>query len=292
MDFWQNDFWIILSGSLVAMSCALLGCFLVLRKMAMVGDAISHSVLPGIVIAFFLSGSLSSWTVMIGATSLGLLTTLIIEFLNKRGGIQADAAIGLTFTFLFAVGVIMIAMNSGNLHIDQDCVLHGEIAYIPLDTGTVINGIEIPRQPMILGSLFLVVLTILIFGYRGLFLTTFDPEYSDAIGMRTNFWHYLLMGAVSFATVVAFESVGAILVVAFLIVPAATAYLLTDHLPTMLVISCIVGILSAASGYYLAVFLDGSIAGAISTMMGVFFTLAFLLAPRHGFIARRMAGNS
>jgi len=259
--------------------------------MAMVGDAISHSVLPGIVIAFFISGSLSSWTVMIGATTLGILTTFIIEFLQKRGGVQADAAIGLTFTFLFAVGVILIAANSGNLHIDQDCVLHGEIAYIPLDTGTVIQGIEIPRQPMILGVLFLAVVSFLLIGYRGLFLTTFDPEYSDAIGMQTSVWHYLLMAAVSLATVVSFESVGAILVVAFLIVPAATAYLVTDHLPSMLILSCVFGVLASASGYYLAVFLDGSIAGAISTMMGVFFFLVFFFAPRYGFIARRMAGS-
>ncbi len=289
MDFWFNDFWIILCGSLVAMSCAILGCFLILRKMAMVGDAISHSVLPGIVVAFFLSGSLSSWTVMLGATSLGLLTTFIIEMLNKRGGVQADAAIGLTFTFLFAVGVILIAANSGNLHIDQDCVLHGEIAYIPLDIGTTIAGIEIPRQAIILSVLFFVISTLVYLGYRGLFLTTFDPEYADAIGVKTTTWHYLLMAAVSLATVVSFESVGAILVVAFLIVPAATAYLLTDHFPSMLLLSCVVGILSSFTGYYLAVYLDGSIAGAISTMMGVFFSLAFLFAPKHGYLAKRLS---
>lgn len=281
----MNAFWIILTASLVSTCCALLGCFLVLRKMAMVGDAISHAVLPGIVVAFFLSGSLSSTEVLVGATVLGLVCTFLIEFLDKKLGVQADAAIGLVFTFLFAVGVIMIStMASGNLHLDQDCVLHGEIAYVPLDTWTTVSGTNLgPRPVWILGGMLLLIIGFIVAGYRGLFLTTFDPDYAVAIGVSTTFWHYLLMGAVSMTTVVSFESVGAILVVAFLVTPAATAYLLTDNLKMMFVLSILVGILASVGGYYLAVFLDGSIAGAITTVMGILFLLTFLFAPKYGY---------
>src|SRR5690554_6833283 len=129
----MNDFWIILTGVLVALNCGLLGCFLILRKMAMIGDAISHAVLPGIVLAFLFTGSRDSVTMLIGAGSLGVLTTFLIEFFHKRGKLQTDASIGVTFTFLFAVGVILISVFAGKVDLDQDCVLYGEIAYVPLD---------------------------------------------------------------------------------------------------------------------------------------------------------------
>jgi len=254
----------------------------------MIGDAISHAVLPGIVIAFFLSGSISSITVLVGASLMGILCTFLIEVFNKKAGVQADAAIGMVFTFLFAIGVILIAAFADNIHLDQDCVLHGEIAYVPLDlpeTGTFLD--HAPRQVWILGSVLLLLLTFLKIGYKGLFLTTFDTEYAISIGISTTFWHYLLMAAVSLTTVVSFESVGAILVVAFLIVPAATAYLLTDKLPTMLILSSLFGILASIGGYYLAVLLDGSIAGAISTVMGILFALILIFSPTQGLLAKR-----
>ncbi len=284
----MNAFWIILAASLVSICCALLGCFLILRKISMIGDAISHAVLPGIVIAFFLSGSISSLTVLVGASLMGIFCTFLIEVFHKKAGVQADAAIGMIFTFLFAIGVILIAAFADNIHLDQDCVLHGEIAYIPLDlpeTGTFLD--HAPRQVWILGTVLLLILAFIKIGYKGLFLTTFDTEYATSIGISTTFWHYVLMAAVSLTTVVSFESVGAILVVAFLIVPAATAYLLTDKLPTMLLLSSLFGILASIGGYYLAVFLDGSIAGAISTVMGILFALVFIFSPTQGLLAKR-----
>ena len=286
----MNAFWIILTASLVACCCALLGCFLILRKISMIGDAISHAVLPGIVIAFFISGSFASLPVLIGASLMGLVCTFLIEFFHKKANIQADAAIGMIFTFLFAIGVILIAAYASNLHLDQDCVLHGEILYVPLDkpiTGTFLD--YAPRQVWILSAVLVLILAMIRIGYKGLFLTTFDPEYATAIGVSTVFWHYLLMSAVSLTTVVSFESVGAILVVAFLIVPAATAYLLTDDLVKMLFLSCIVGILSSISGYYLSVLLNGSVAGAIAAMMGVFFGLALFFAPTQGVLTKKWA---
>lgn len=284
----MNAFWIILTGSLVAVSCALLGCYLILRKMAMVGDAISHAVLPGIFIAFLLAGTLSSVPMLIGAACFGVLCTALIEFFHKQGKLASDAAIGLVFTFLFAVGVILISMYAGQVDIDQDCVLYGEIAYIPLDVWITESGTNLgPIAVWTMGIVLLLICAIILFGYKGLFITTFDPAFATALGISTSFWHYLLMSAVSLTTVVAFESVGAILVVAFLIGPAATAYLLTNKLSTMLILASLIGILAAIGGYYLAVLINGSIAGAMAAVVGLLFGLALLFSPLHGIIGKR-----
>jgi len=273
----MDAFWIILAGTLVAIPCGLLGCYLILRKMAMVGDAISHAVLPGIVIAFFVSGSREPISMLLGAGILGIVTTFLIEFFHSKARLQTDAAIGVTFTWLFALGVILISVFAGQVDLDQDCVLYGEIAYVPIDLWITNSGqIMGPRVIYIMGMVFLVVLLFIIFGYKELFLTTFDPGFASATGISVALWHYLLMGAVSFTTVGAFESVGAILVVAFLIVPPATAYLLTEDFKTMMLITSLLGFIISFLGYHLAVWLDGSIAGAMSVVAGVLFGAAFL----------------
>lgn len=282
----MNAFWIILTGSLVAVTCGLLGCFLILRKMAMVGDAIAHAVLPGIVIAFLISGG-HSIPVLIGAAAFGILTTFIIQYLQNIGKLQGDAAIGLTFTFLFALGVILIAAYAGQIDLDQDCVLHGEIAYVPLDTLITTGGTNLgPTAIWILGAVFLIVLIFVFIGYKGLMLTTFDPAYALSIGISTTVWHYLLMTMVSITTVVSFESVGAVLVVAFLVGPPAIAYLFTDRLAVMLLLSSIAGIIAAAGGYYLAAYINGSIAGAMTVILGIEFIFAFIFAPKYGLLGK------
>ncbi len=285
----MNDFYIILTASLVASSCALLGCYLILRKMAMVGDAISHAVLPGIVLAFLISGSRDSFTMLIGAGLIGIFTTFLIEFFHKKAKLQTDAAIGVTFTWLFAVGVVLISLFAGKVDLDQDCVLYGEIAYVPLDVIIAGSGESLgPRAIYIMGFVLIGILIFIKIGYKELFLTTFDPAYASAIGISTTLWHYLLMGAVSVTTVASFESVGAILVVALLIAPAATAYLLTDDFRWMLLIACGVGILASIGGYYFAVWLDGSIAGAIGAMCGVLFGIAMVFSPTHGLLFKKL----
>ncbi len=286
----SDAFWIIITGALVASSCALLGCFLVLRKMSMIGDAISHAVLPGIVIAFLISGSRSSLPMLIGAALVGVLTTFLIEFISKKAKMQNDAAIGLVFTFLFAVGIILLTLFADQMDIDADCVLHGEILFVPLDllvTGTFLDSI--PRKIWILLIVFIIVISVLSLGYKGFFITTFDPFYAVSIGVSTVIWHYLLMTMVSLVTVVSFESVGAILVVAFLVIPAAIAYLFTDSLLRMLGIAVFVGILSSITGFYLSKYLDSSIPGAMTSMLGLFFLLSFLLAPKYGLFSRKFS---
>ena len=253
------------------MTSGLLGCYLVLRKMSMVGDAISHAVLPGIAVAFLLSGSRSSVPMLIGAAAFGMLCTWMIEVFTKKARVQEDASIGISFTWLFAIGVILITFFADQVDLDQECVLYGEIAFIGFET-----WLSVPVAVWTLGGLFLAIIAFLYFGYKGLYITTFDPEYAATLGISVATWHYLLMGAVSVTTVFTFESVGAILVVAFLIVPAATAYLLTRKLLHMLLLSAGIGIIAAITGYYLAVWINASISGSMVVVLGVLFALAFV----------------
>lgn len=285
MQLTYDDITILITGSLIAISCALLGSFLMLRRMALAGDAIAHAVLPGIVIAFLLSGSRSSPFMIAGAATLGLFTTFTIEVLQKKARLQADASIGLTFTFLFAIGVILLSLLAGKVDLDQDCVLYGELAYVPLDVWVTASGNVLgPRALFITAILLMLLISILGIFWRPLLLTTFDPSYAAALGVNTAIYHYLLMGSVSVTTVVSFELVGAILVVALLIVPPATAYLLTDNFKQLLLLACVTGVLSVTGGYYFAAMADASIAGAIAVANGLLFLMAFLFSPRYGLV--------
>ena len=281
----MNSFWILLTGALVAASCGLLGCFLILRRMAMLGDAISHAVLPGIVIAFLWSGSRETLPMLLGAGALGLVTVLLVQML-RQGGVKHDAAIGVSFTALFSVGVILVSLYASQVDLDLDCVLYGEIAYVPWDTWQW-AGMEMgPRAVWGLGGVFLLSLLVICLFYKQFKVCAFDPAMAAAVGIPVTLFHYLLMGLVSLTTVASFESVGAILVVAMLVVPAATAYLLTDKLHVMLIESVAIGILSSILGYALATWLDSSIAGAITTVAGLFLLLAFLFSPRYGLVVK------
>jgi manganese/zinc/iron transport system permease protein len=279
----MNAFWIILTATLVSTSCSLLGCFLILRRMALMGDAISHAVLPGIVVAFLVSGSRDSLPMVIGAGLLGVFSTFLIEFFQKKAKLQTDASIGVTFTWLFAIGVVLISLFAGKVDLDQDCVLYGEIAYVPLDTLLFFdNTLSLPKAVLVMGSVLLVIVITLVLFYKQLLITSFDSAFAAVVGFSVSLWHYVLMALVSTATVASFESVGAILVVALLIVPPATAYLLTDDFKKMLLISCAVGTVASLLGYYLAVVMDGSIAAAIATVSGILFAVVLLFSPSHG----------
>ncbi|MBO8163271.1 MAG: metal ABC transporter permease [Brevibacillus sp.] len=281
----MNSLWIILTGSLVAASCGLLGCFLILRRMAMLGDAISHAVLPGIVIAFLWSGSRDTLPMLLGAGTLGLITVLLVQLLHQNG-VKSDAAIGITFTSLFSVGVILVSLYTQQVDLDLDCVLYGEIAYVPWDTWEW-NGMDMgPRAVWGLSGVFLLSLLLIGLFYKQFKVCAFDPAMAAAVGIPVMLFHYLLMGLVSLTTVASFESVGAILVVAMLVVPGATAYLLTDKLHVMLILSMAIGVISSVFGYGLAAWLDSSIAGAMTTVAGALFLLAFLLSPRYGVVVK------
>lgn len=281
----MDSFWIILSASFVSISCSLLGAFLMLRKMSMVGDAISHSVLPGIVIAFLITQSFNSVFMLLGAAVFGILATVLIEYFNKIGRVQEDAAIGVTYTWLFALGVILISVFANSTDLDQDCILYGEIIYIPLEEWITSSGIYLgPVKVWILGIVTIIVVLFVVVFFRKLFLMSFDPDFGTAIGISISLWHYIFMSMVSFVTVSSFEAVGAILVIAFMIIPPATVYLFTDSLKKLLVFSSLLGIASSTIGYYLAVWSNTSVSGLIVCVMGLFFFLALFFSPNHGIL--------
>jgi len=251
----------------------------------MVGDAISHAVLPGIVIAFLLSGSRDTIFMLTGAIVFGLLTVYLIS-LFRNSGVQDDAAIGVVFTALFAIGVVLVSLYTRQVHIDLDHVLYGEIAYAPWNILS-IGGFELgPQSVWLVGSILLVNIIVISLFYKQFKICSFDPVMAAALGIPVVFFHYLLMTLVSVTTVVSFDSVGAILVVGMLIVPAATAYLLTEQLSKMIIISCIIGVACSVFGYYVATMLDASIAGCMIAVAGFLFTLALFFSPSHGVISK------
>ncbi|MGN7455180.1 metal ABC transporter permease [Paenibacillus pasadenensis] len=281
------DFWILLTGSLAAVSCAILGCFLILRRMALIGDAISHSVLPGIVIAYMVSGSRGSILMLVAAAIMGLLCVFLIQWFNQRG-IQSDASIGVVFTALFAIGVVLVSLNARQVDLDLDCVLYGEIAYAAWNT-LQIGGVDLgPRSVWLLGGTLLLVLAVIGTFYKQFKLCAFDPMLAAAVGIPAALFHYLLMGLVSVATVSSFESVGAILVVGLLVIPPSAAYLLTDRLGVMIGLSALIGVASTVLGYALAVRLDASIAGCIVVAAAALFAASFLLSPKHGLLSAKL----
>ncbi|MBA2443444.1 MAG: metal ABC transporter permease [Rubrobacter sp.] len=279
------DFVIIVTGVLVAVPCALLGTLLVLRQMSMMGDAISHAVLPGIVFAFFVTGSLGPLASLVGAGIFGFLCAVLVEALKNTGRVKEDSSIGIVFTALFALGAFLISRFARDVHLDLQHVLFGEIAFAPLNTLTV-GGVDLgPTGFWTLG-----IVTVLAGGlvaalYKELKLSTFDPGLAAAAGFSPVLVHYLLVGTVSVTVVGAFDAVGAILVVAFLIVPSATAYLLTDKLSYMMGLAVLFGVVSAVSGYYVSAAMNLSIAGMMAVMTGALFTLALLLSPSRGLVA-------
>lgn len=264
----MTDLWIIATGCLAASSCAIVGVFLVLRRLAMLGDAISHSVLLGIVLAFLFSSSRSIPIMLLGATLVGLLTAFLTNILNQHGKLQEDASIGVTFTWLFAVGVILISAYAGQIDLDQECVLYGELAFTPLDTIS-IGAIDIgPRSFWTLLVVLVICCVTILFGYRSLKVSCFDKILAASLGISVTFWHYCLMTLVSLTTVASFEAVGAILVVALLVIPANTAYLFAKSLPMMLLLAVVFANFSTIGGYYLAVYFDASIAASIAMVSG------------------------
>ncbi|WP_018465706.1 metal ABC transporter permease [Calidithermus timidus] len=282
------DVVIILTAILVSTASALLGSFLVLRRMALMSDAISHAVLPGIVLAFWISGGERATAVaLLGAAAAGLLTVTLVEWLTRTGRIKNDAAIGLVFPALFSLGVLAVSLYFRNVHLDLDAVLYGEIAYAPFNTLEAFGLNLGPESLWIMGSLALLNLLFVLLFYKELKLSTFDAGLAAALGFAPGALHYALMSLVSLTAVGAFQSVGAILIVAFLIIPPATAYLLTQRLPVMIGLAVLVGTASSVVGYALAILLDASIAGMMATVAGLLFILAWLFSPVDGVITAR-----
>ena len=277
---------ILLITAVTAAACALVGAFLVLRKTAMLSDAISHAILPGIVLAYFQTENLASPLLLVAAAATGVLTVGLIEALGQTRLVKQDAAIALVFPALFSVGVVLISRYASGVHLDTDAVLLGDPAFAWIERVTV-GGRDLgPQALWLMGVVLAVVVAFVATFYKELKISTFDPALAAALGLAPGLVHYALMSLVSVVAVGAFDVVGSILVVALMIAPPAAAWLLTDRLPVLLGWSVALGVASAAGGYGLARGLDVSIAGAMAVMAGILFAACFALAPDRGLVAQ------
>lgn len=289
---WTLDGWIVLTGVLAAVAAALLGNFLVLRRMSMLGDAISHAVLPGLAAAFFLTGERSSWPMFVGAVVVGLLTALFTEWVHRYGEVDEGAALGVVFTSLFAVGLVMIVQAADRVDLDPGCVLYGAIEMTPLDTLQV-AGFEVPRVVVVLSVVLLINVLYVSLLFKELRIAAFDPGLATTSGFPSWAMHYSLMTLVAVTAVASFEAVGNILVVAMLVTPAAAARLLTDRLSVMVLFSAVIAAASAVLGHAGAITIPGwfgyrstTTAGMMAVAVGGLFTLALLFAPQQGLLPK------
>jgi manganese/zinc/iron transport system permease protein len=280
--FWQ------VTGVLAATAaaCAILGAFLVLRRMALLTDAIGHVLLLGIVLAFLLTHDLQSPLLVVGAAAIGLVTVALVEAATKSRAVKEDAAIGLVFPALFALGVILTTFYARNTHLDIDRVLLGSPEYAPLHRASVGEYDFGPVSLLIMGAMFLLNATFVAVLFKELKLSTFDAGLAVSLGFPPVLLHYGLMGLVSLTAVTAFDAAGPILVVAFFVVPPATAYLLTDRLSIMVLVGVVLAVLGAALGNLLAFQLNTTVSGTVALVMGLMFAVALVASPRHGLITQ------
>jgi len=286
MSFLQSiGFWEVCAVlTAAAAACAVLGSFLVLRRMALLTDAIGHVLLLGIVLAFFVTHDLKSPLLIVGAAATGLVTVALVEWVSKSRLVKQDAAIGLVFPALFALGVILTTIYSRNIHLDVDRVLLGTPELAPLSRASWGEYDLGPFSLLVMGVMCILNAVFVGLFFKELKLSTFDAALATSLGFAPAVLHYVLMGLVSLSAVTAFDAVGPVLVVAFFVVPAASAYLLTDRLSVMIVLAVSLAIAGAVIGTAVAYRLGVTISGTVAVVMGLGFCIALIASPRHGLI--------
>lgn len=292
-NFGINDIWILATAGLVAAATSMVGVFLILRRQALIGDAISHSVLLGIVLAFLISDSRSLPIMLLGAVLIGVTSAWLSDSLHRFGKLQSDASIGIVFTLFFAIGVILVSLYTNQIDLDQECVLYGEIAFIPFDTiywGDINDetAFELgPRAFWAIAIVFTMVLASILIAFKRLETIAFHPSLAVSMGINVVFWHYFLMTLVSMTTVASFDAVGAILVVALLVIPASSAYLLAKSLKQMLWLAFGYSQTAVVLGYGLSFWLDSSISASIAVCAGLLlFVTIIVLQIRKALLKR------
>lgn len=281
---WQSALWTIAVAALANSACAVVGCYLVLRRLSLLGDAISHAILPGIAVAFIVTGSTTSPVMLLGAMVCGLLVAVLTQGLTSSVGAREDVSLGVVFTSMFSVGVILITAHARDIHLDPGCVLYGLVEFVSLYTVEV-GGIEVPAALVPLAISWAMTLAVVVGAWKELKLTAFDPGLAAAMGISAGLVHYVLMGLVALVTVTAFEAVGSILVVAMLIVPAVTGHMLSDRLLGMMLWAVVVAVVAAVLGYVGDLTWGTGMAGLMAVAAGAQFGLAALVAPRRGIIS-------
>ncbi len=275
IEFINSDFWWIVGTALMAsFLCSWIGLHLVLRRQAMMSDALSHSVLPGLVLVYVIFGTLSSMGILIGALITGIITATFIEILKTQNLLKEDAATGLVFSSLFALGVILLQFYAGNAHIDTQCLLYGELAFVPIER--MILGM--PQSFAQLLGLFFIVGIVLIAFHKELILAAFHEEMAQSSGLPIKILQYGLMVLVSAVIITCFQSLGAVLVIAFLVLPASFGLLFSKDFKGALSKAWLLSILCVPLGTYMAFILDNNIAANIVSLEFFVFVSSFSIA--------------
>lgn len=270
----------------VAATCAIPGVFLMLRRMALITDAISHVILLGIVLGYWVVRDLKSPVLVLGAAGAGVLTVALVELLYGTKLVRQDAAIGLVYPAMFSVAVLLVSRFLRNTHLDVDAVLLGDLGQAAAEQVRMVGGVVVPRSTAVMLLLLGLNVVLVVLLWKELKLSTFDPRLAEAMGFRPRWLHYGLMVVVSLTVVAAFDAVGPVLVIPLIVVPAATGWLLSDRLGGVVVWSVVLAMTGAEGGYWLARWTDANFAGAMATLLGGQFGLAWLLAPGRGVWSR------
>lgn len=280
----SSEWWMLATASMCGLLCGVAGCYLVLRRMSLLGDAITHAILPGLAGAFLLSGTRDTWAMLTGAMVVGLLTAAGTSWLARVGKVPSDAAMGVVFTSLFALGVLLISQAADKVDLDPGCVLYGLLEFVDIDRVRVLS-FEMPRAFATLAGASGITLLLLTVFWKEIKLVSFDAALATSMGFSATLIHYVAVAVIAGASVASFEAVGSILVVAMLIGPPASASLLTQRFGRLIAISASLGVLSGAIGTVAAVRLNTSIAGTVSVVVGLLFALALFASPSQGLIA-------
>lgn len=291
---WALDGPVLLVAIVAAIACALPGTFLVLRRMSMMGDAISHAVLPGLVLAFVITGTRGSWPMFVGAAIVGVLTAWLTEVVRKGGNVEEGASMGVVFTALFAVGLVLVNLYGHHADLDPGCVLYGMLETVGNSVAFHVWGVGVPWAAVRLGVVALVNLLIVVLLFKEFRISSFDPALATTMGINATVMHFLLMTMTAVTTVAAFEAVGSILVVAMLIIPAATAHLLTDRLWLVVLLGLVVAVASAVLGHLSAIAIPAwigldkslTVAPMIAVAGGAILFAAVLASPRYGIVSK------
>jgi manganese/zinc/iron transport system permease protein len=304
-DFLEIDLPALATGTLAALSCGLLGNFLLLQRKSLLGDAVSHAVLPGIVLAFLLTGSTGTWPMMLGAAGAALASVLLVDVVQRAARIEAGAAMAVVLTAMFALGVVLLEQSGARVvHLDVQHALMGSlegIVWLGARDGSALFDparlASLPAPLLRLAGLTPAVLLFVLLLRKELAIASFDPSHADSLGIPARLVGLLLLLASAAAAVAAFDAVGAILTIAMFVCPAATARMLTDRLGRQIALSALVAVLSGVLGYALAAWVTPAIglerglgaAGTIAVVAGCSQALSILFAPRYGALARARA---
>jgi len=280
--------WSMTTAALISASCGLVGVFLVVRRMSLLGDAIAHAVLPGIVVGVLAGGTLGGPLVLAGAVAAALVTVGLTRGLHAAVGLAEDAGSGVVFTTLFAIGIVLVSLLASRVDLDPDCVLFGVLELAAFDTVS-LAGLELPRAAVSAAAVLAIVLAGLGLSWRLQVFTAFDQAAAAAAGIPVGLVTNGLLALTAVATVAGFEAVGAVLVVAMLVVPAATAELLVWRMHQVTIVAVAVAVAAACLGWLAAWHWNTSAAGMIAVVLGVFYAAAVVLAPADGLLARLAA---